>query len=69
MIVEDSAVWEDELVHYEAANPPVCIVQQYRDGLATTSTQYRVVKITPLWGPWQHVEPADPARFPEEHYR
>lgn len=66
---EDSAVWQDEQVQYESDNPPVRIVQQYRDVFTTTSTQYRVVKITPLWGPWQHVEPVDPARFPEEHYR
>ncbi|MCB2407469.1 hypothetical protein [Hymenobacter lucidus] len=69
LVFEDSAVWEDEKVQYESADPPVRIVQQYRDTFPTNPTQYRVVKITPLWGPWQHVEPADSARFPEEHYR
>ncbi|UOQ72098.1 hypothetical protein [Hymenobacter cellulosilyticus] len=70
IVLEDTAVWQDELVHYESVNPPVRIVQQhYYSGFATSDMQYRVVKITPLWGPWQHVEPADSARFPEEHYR
>ncbi|MCC2546982.1 hypothetical protein LJY25_11040 [Hymenobacter sp. BT175] len=69
MVTEDDAPWEDQLVQYESALPPVCIVQQSWNGFATIDTKYRVVKITPLFGFWQRVEPADPVRYPEVHYR
>jgi hypothetical protein len=69
VVFADSAAWEEQIVQYESINPPVRIVQQYRNVFVTSPVQYRVVKITPLWGPWQHVEPADLARFPEVHYR
>ncbi|MCB2378142.1 hypothetical protein LGH70_11145 [Hymenobacter sp. BT635] len=69
LVFEDDGGWQEEMVQYESVNPPVRIVQQRRNVFPTIDTQYRVVKITPLWGPWQHVEPADTARFPVEHYR
>jgi hypothetical protein len=56
--------WQDERMLYTARNESAArVVVQYRDIFATTSIDYRVVKLTPWLGAWQRVEPVDTLHF------
>ncbi|WP_167291169.1 hypothetical protein [Hymenobacter busanensis] len=61
---EDAVPWQTKRVLYRSEeNPSIRITEQTYNLFVTTSTTYRVVKLTPVLGLWQLVQPVDTARF------
>ncbi|MCC3157273.1 hypothetical protein LJ737_08485 [Hymenobacter sp. 15J16-1T3B] len=63
-LLGEDAPWSDERVLYERPDDPRARVAVQASGnYSTAPLRYRVVRLTPVPGPWQRVEPVDTARF------